>query len=75
MNTNINKILLIRLSAVGDTIHTLPFANALKKNFPNTKLDWIVEDKASFFVEQAKCVDDVIVLPRKKWQQEIETKN
>ena len=70
MTNNINKILLIRLSAIGDTIHTLPFANALKENFPNATLDWIVEDKASFFVRQTKCVDNVIVLPKKKWKQE-----
>lgn len=70
MTRKIKKILIIRLSAIGDTIHTLPMANALKRNYPDAQIHWIVEDKASFFVEQAKNIDKVFIVPRKKWKQE-----
>ena len=46
----INKILIIRLSALGDTIHTLPLAYAIKEKYPMVQLDWIVEDKAADFI-------------------------
>lgn len=70
MTKKIKKILIIRLSAIGDTIHTLPMANALKRNYPDTQIHWIVEDKASFFVEQAKNIDKVFIVPRKEWKKE-----
>lgn len=70
MNKRVKKILIIRLSAIGDTIHTLPMANALKRNFPDTQIHWIVEDKASFFVKQAKNIDKVFIIPRKEWKNE-----
>ena len=70
MGKKIKKILIIRLSAIGDTIHTLPLINAIKRNLPNVKIHWIVEDKAQFFVEQAKNIDKVYVLSRKKWKKD-----
>ena len=70
MENRIKKILIIRLSAIGDTIHTLPMVNALKRNLHDTQIHWVVEDKAQFFVEQAKNIDKVFVLPKKKWRKE-----
>ena len=64
----IKKILIIRLSALGDTIHTLPLANAIKKQFPTLQLDWIVEDKASKFIINNPLINNVYELPRKKWK-------
>ena len=40
------KILIIRRSALGDTIHTLPLAKSLREKYPDAQIDWIVEDKA-----------------------------
>ncbi len=54
---NNKKVLIIRLSALGDTIHTLPLANALKKEYPSVRLDWIVEDKASTFIKNNPLID------------------
>ncbi len=64
----IKKILIIRLSALGDTIHTLPLAYSLKKQYPNLKLDWIVEDKAAKFIVNNPLLDNVYVLEKKKWK-------
>ncbi len=68
-NLNNKKILIIRLSALGDTIHTLPMANALKKEYPNAILDWVVEDKASKFIINNPLINNVYELPKKKWKQ------
>lgn len=62
------KILIIRLSALGDTIHTLPLASAIKKSYPNCKLDWVVEDKAQHFICNNPLVDNCFVLPRGRWK-------
>ena len=62
------KILILRLSAIGDTIHTLPLVNALKSKYPDCKIGWVVEDKASLFIQGHKNVDKCYVIPKKNWQ-------
>jgi len=41
----LNSLLVVRLSAMGDIIHTLPAAAALRKNFPHATLGWVVEER------------------------------
>lgn len=62
------KILIIRLSALGDTIHTLPLAAALKKAYPNCEIGWVVEDKAKHFIKNNPLIDKCFVIPKKKWK-------
>lgn len=64
----IKKILIIRLSALGDAIHTLPMANAIRKQYPDAQIDWIVEDKAAEFIINNPLLNNVYVLERKKWR-------
>ena len=68
MYLNNKKVLIIRLSALGDTIHTLPLAVALKKQFPSMQLDWVVEDKASEFIWNNPLINKVYEIPKKKWK-------
>lgn len=58
------KILIIRLSAIGDTIHTLPMVYELRKSFPNAQIDWVVEQKAKQFVENNPLLDNVFVVEK-----------
>jgi len=67
MNTQ-PKILILRLSAIGDTIHTLVLANAIKKAFPQSKIGWVVEDKAELFVKNHPSIDKCYVIPKKIWK-------
>jgi hypothetical protein len=41
------NILIIKLSAVGDVIHTLPSLAALRHRFPEAHISWVVEEAAS----------------------------
>lgn len=65
MNNRTTKILIIRRSALGDTIHTLPLAKALRDKFSNAQIDWIVEDKAVQFVENNPLLNKVYVIHKK----------
>ena len=62
------KILIIRLSALGDTIHTLPLASAIKRACPACQIGWIVEDKAQQFIQDNPIIDNCYILPRKQWK-------
>lgn len=41
----IERLLIVRLSAMGDVIHTLPAAQALRDAFPNATIGWLIEER------------------------------
>ena len=59
---NNKKILIIRLSAIGDTIHTLPMVYTIKSQYPNCKIGWVVEAKAKLFVENNPLIDKCFII-------------
>lgn len=61
------KILLIKLSSLGDVIFNIPLANALKD--AGYELTWLVSEKGIQVVENNPCVDKTILVPIKKWKQ------
>jgi len=63
------KILILRLSAVGDVIRTLPAVKALRERFPSSTITWIVEEPSRSFLESQPEIDEVILFPRKRWAQ------
>src|SRR6202051_5425108 len=43
--TKIDRLLIVRLSAMGDVIHTLPAARALRESFPHAHIGWLIEER------------------------------
>jgi heptosyltransferase-1 len=41
----IKRLLIVRLGAMGDIIHTLPAATALREAFPEVVLGWLIEER------------------------------
>src|SRR6266581_4010717 len=37
-----NRVLLVRLGALGDIVHAIPVAAALRRAFPSARIDWLV---------------------------------
>jgi lipopolysaccharide heptosyltransferase I len=62
-----DKILVLRLSAVGDVIRALPAVKALKAYHPFSSITWIVEESSKALLESQPEINDVILFPRKKW--------
>jgi ADP-heptose:LPS heptosyltransferase len=59
------KVLIIRLSAIGDVIHTLPLAGEIKRIAPGARVTWVVEKAASDLVHNNPVIDRVLVFPAK----------
>ncbi len=55
-----NKITLIRLSAIGDVLMLLPAVRLLKKQFPDTQIDWLIDRPIASILAQ---VAEVNVIP------------
>lgn len=58
------RILIVRLSAIGDAIQTMPVACALRERFPDAFLAWAVESRAAALLRGHECLDELIELPR-----------
>lgn len=44
-NSSIERILIVRLSAMGDVIHTLPAVQALREAYPQAMIGWLLEER------------------------------
>jgi heptosyltransferase-1 len=58
------RILIVRLSAVGDVIHGMPLGCALRERFPQALLVWVVEERAAALLRGHQALDELITLPR-----------
>ena len=61
------NILIVKLSAIGDVIHTLPALNAIRDRYPKAHITWVVEAAAADLVIGHRALDRVIVSHRKRW--------
>lgn len=65
------NILIVKTSAIGDVIHTLPALNALRRKYPEARIDWLVEEAAADLVLGHKALDTVLVSRRKAWVRDL----
>jgi len=63
----IQRILLIRLSSIGDVLFASPVAEKLRQRFPKAHITWVVETKSKDVIEGNPFLDEVIVWSRKSW--------
>lgn len=61
------NILIVKLSAIGDVIHTLPSLAELRRHYPGADISWVVEEAAADLIEGHPHLDRVIVSGRKRW--------
>ena len=62
--TKTPRILIVRLSAIGDVVQTMPVACALRERFPGAMLAWVVEHRAAALLHGHRAIDELITLPR-----------
>lgn len=66
-NREYKNILIIKMSSLGDVLHTLPAVAALRKGFPNARLTWLVHPQFSSFVPDPPVIDEVIFFDKVKF--------
>lgn len=68
------RILLVKMSSMGDIIHNMPLIHDIKQHYPEAIIDWVVEES---FVELARLnplVNQVIPIAMRRWKKAIFSK-
>ena len=68
------RILVVRLGAMGDMVHTLPAVAWLKQSHPDWQLTWLVEPRWAQLLEDNPYVDRVVLLRRQSFAGLVETR-
>jgi lipopolysaccharide heptosyltransferase I len=61
------RILLIKPSAVGDIVHTLPVLVKLRHRYPDARIDWLVTPENADLVRWHPGVSDVVLFDRRRF--------
>lgn len=67
----LTSILVVRLSSVGDLVHTLPAVSALRRSFPEARIDWVVESRHGAFLRGNPDVDSLIEVDTLGWRKKL----
>ncbi len=71
------KILLVKLSSLGDVLHNLPIVWDLLKRLPHAQIDWIVEEGYVHLLEPLKTtetfkgIDRIIPVAFRRWRKNL----
>lgn len=63
------KILIVKLSSIGDVIHTLPVIPAIKNALPEAEISWVVESRAAEILRGNPFLSELIEIDTRKLRQ------
>jgi heptosyltransferase-1 len=62
------KVLIVKLSSLGDVIQTMPVVHDLAQQFPGMVVDWVVEEAFAPLVERLGRVSRVLPVAQRRWR-------
>ena len=65
------KILLIRVSSLGDVLHNMPIVDDLLRHFPDAKIDWVVEEAYVHLVKLNPGVRQIFAFALRRWRRSL----
>ncbi|MBI3711791.1 MAG: lipopolysaccharide heptosyltransferase I [Burkholderiales bacterium] len=68
------KILLIRVSSLGDVLHNMPIVDDIKAHYPDAQIDWVVEEAYVNLVKLQPKVNKVIAYAQRRWRKSLGNK-
>ena len=59
-NPHKERILLIKLDALGDVVRSTALAEGIKRKYPDSQLTWVTQPEATFFIKNNSYVDRIL---------------
>ena len=63
------RILLVKLSSLGDVVHAMPAVQDIVAAHPGAVVDWVVEPAFAPLVQRVAGIGEVIGAPLRRWRQ------
>src|SRR5689334_20844367 len=60
LTLNLMKILVVKLGAIGDIVHTLPTLAAIRRELPQAEISWAVEKRSAEILRGNELIDNLI---------------
>jgi lipopolysaccharide heptosyltransferase I len=64
------QILIVKLSSIGDVVHTLPAAALLRRALPAARITWVAERRASAILKDSPALDGLIEIDTRAWRKD-----
>ncbi|MFI4937007.1 MAG: lipopolysaccharide heptosyltransferase I [Candidatus Berkiellales bacterium] len=64
------RVLIVKMSSMGDVIHTLPAITDAKRALPEIEFDWVVEPGFAEIPKWHPAVKEVVELPFRRWRKQ-----
>ena len=64
-STEFSRILLIKPSALGDVVHTIPVLVKLRARYPNARIDWLITPENADIVRCHPALSNVVLFARR----------
>ena len=68
-----NKILIVKISSLGDIVHNLPAVSDMRRQFPHVSIDWVVEEAYAPLVRLHPAVHRAIPVAIRRWRRRLVT--
>jgi heptosyltransferase-1 len=65
------KILIVRVSSLGDVVHNMPLVADILRHYPDAQIDWVVEEAYASLVQLNAGVRNVIPYALRRWRKNI----
>jgi lipopolysaccharide heptosyltransferase I len=65
------RVAIVRLTSLGDVVHTLPVAHAIRSHAPDAHVVWLAEEAARPLLVDNPSVDAFVSVPIRRWQKQL----
>jgi lipopolysaccharide heptosyltransferase II len=62
-----SRILLIKPSAVGDVVHTLPVLEKLRRRYPRARIDWLITPENAPLIRGHPALSNILLFDRREF--------
>lgn len=67
------SICILRLSSIGDVIHTLPVADLIRRKYPSARITWVAEKSMAPLLKNHPAIDQLLLLDSRSWRRRLFT--
>jgi heptosyltransferase I len=70
---SVQKILIVRVSSLGDVVHNMPAIADIRRHYPGAQIDWLVEESFADLVRLVDGVHRAIPFSLRRWRKRLLT--